>query len=300
MRILMSGASGLVGTALVAALRARGDDVGALVRGDAAADGLDVRWDPAAGSIDVDALARGSFDAVVHLAGEPLLGRWNDDKRASILASRVDGTGLLARSIAALDAAPRALVCASAVGIYGSRGEEVLTEQSRPGEGFLADVVRQWEAAAEPAREAGIRTVHLRAGAVLAKSGGALAEQLLPFRLGVGGPVGGGRQWSAWVGLDEIVAIFLFALDDARVEGAVNAVGPTPARQSQHAKAIGRALHRPSFMPVPAFAVRLLFGAVADELVLASQKVVPARLEALGYEFQDRTVDGAMRRALAR
>lgn len=300
MRILVSGASGLVGEALVDALRARGDEVGALVRGSGPTAGLDVGWDPADGTLDEAALAAGRFDALVHLAGESIMGRWTEDKRAKILRSRVDGTGLLARSIAALDPAPRAFVCASAVGFYGDRGEDVLTEASPRGTGFLPDVVEQWEAAADPARAAGIRTVHMRLAAVFSGSGGALAKQLLPFRLGVGGPVGGGRQWASWVGLEEVVSMFLFALDDERMDGAVNAVGPTPARQREHARAIARSVHRPAFMPVPSFAVRAMFGDLANELLLASQKVVPSRLEALEYPFRERTVDEAVRNALAR
>jgi uncharacterized protein (TIGR01777 family) len=290
----------MIGETIAAALRARGDEVAALRRG--SRDGVvapDVWWDPAAGSIDVDALAAGRFDAVIHLAGEPILGRWNDEKRARIRDSRVSGTTLLAESIAGLNDRPGVFVCASAVGLYGDRGEELLTERSPRGNGFLADVVDVWEASADPARSARIRTVHLRAGAVQSPRGGALKEQLLPFRLGVGGPIGSGRQWAPWVGVTELARIFLFAIDTPELDGIVNAVGPTPARASEYAKALARELHRPTFMKVPAFVGRAIFGALVDDLILASQKIVPAKLEGAGYEFLDRTIAGALHRELS-
>lgn len=300
MRVLISGATGLIGTALSDALRSRGDEVAALRRG--ARDAVrapDVWWDPSAGSLDVDALTAGEFDAVVHLAGESILGRWTDEKRARILDSRVNGTTLLAESLAGLNRAPSAFVCASAVGIYGDRGDELLSESAPRGAGFLADVVEAWEASADPARAAGIRTVHMRTGAVQSKLGGALKEQLIPFKLGVGGPVGSGRQWTTWIGLTELVHMLLFAIDTPGIDGAVNAVGPTPARASEYAKALAREVHRPQIFKVPAFAARAMFGPLVDELMLASQKIVPAKLEGAGYEFLDRTVNGALRRELS-
>lgn len=302
MRILMSGASGMVGAAIRDLLAARGDEVGALVRGGRPSAGLDVAWDPAKNRIDRDALAAGGFDAVLHLAGESLLGRWNDDKRRRIRDSRVQGTELLATALAELgDGAPSAFLVASATGVYGDRDEELLTEQSAPGDGFLAGVVRAWEAAADPARAAGIRVVHLRMGPVQSPKGGALGAQLLPFRLGAGGRVGSGRQWAPWIGLHETARIWLFALDTADVEGPINVVGPTPVRNAEYVKALGRVLKRPTLIPAPVPLMKLALGSqLIDEMLLASQKVVPARLEALGYDFQDRTVDDAFRRELGR
>lgn len=300
MRVLMSGASGMIGSAIREQLLARGDEVGALVR-DGGSSGLDVTWDIDAGTIDEAALAAGRFDAVVHLAGEPLLGRWTDAKRTLIRDSRVNGTTLLASAIAALDAPPAVFAIASATGIYGNRGEEVLTEQSAPGGGFLAGVVQEWEAAADPARAAGIRTVHLRMSAVQSPGGGALGQQLLPFKLGLGGRFGSGRQWTPWVGLTEAAKMWLFALDTDAVEGPINAIGPTPIRNAEYVRALGRVLHRPTVLPTPVPAVKLVYGSqLVDEMLLYSQKAVPARLEALGYEFLDRTIDDALRRELAK
>lgn len=303
MRVLVSGSSGMIGRAVVQALRGRGDEVGSLVRGAGAASGLDVRWDPGAGTIDADALAEGRFDAVVHLAGETLVGRWTREKRDRILSSRVDGTRTLAEALASLapDVRPRVLLCASATGWYGDRGDELLPDDAPAGRGFLASVVQAWEAAADPARAAGIRTAHLRMSAVQSPDGGALGKQLLPFRLGLGGPIGSGAQWMAWIGLHEVTRVVQFALDDDRFDGPVNCVGPTPCRNRDHAKALGRVLGRPAVLPVPALALKLAMGAdLVDEMLLASQKVVPARLEGLGFEFVDRTIEDALRRELGR
>lgn len=290
----------MIGSAIVEALRARGDEVGALVRRGAPT-GLDVAWDPAAGTIDRKALAAGRFDAVAHLAGESLLGRWTDAKRRRIRDSRVDGTRLLAGAIAALDARPSAFVVASASGWYGDRGEELLPDDAPAGDGFVAGVVQAWEAAADPARVAGIRTVHLRMAPVQSRRGGALKAQLLPFRLGVGGRVGSGRQWAPWVGLTEAVRVWLQALDRPELEGPINVVGPTPCRNAEYVRALGRALHRPTLIPAPVPLLKLALGPqLIDEMLLASQKLVPARLEGVGYEFIDRTIDDALRRELQR
>lgn len=302
MQVLVSGASGFVGSAIVDALRARGDDVGRLMRGNAPAEPLDVRWDPAAGTIDEAALAEAGFDAVVHLAGEPIVGRWTDAKRERILLSRVDGTSLLAGALARLDPAtrPEVLACASGVGFYGDGGTRLLTENSPRGDGFLAGVVDEWEAAAAPAREAGMRTVHLRQGAVQGLGGGPLAKLLPVFRAGLGGPVGSGDQFLAWIGLGELARVFLFALDTPAVEGVVNAVGPTPCTNAEHAKALARVLGRPSLIRMPAFAMRLAMGQLAEELLLFSQKVAPMRLEGLGYAFEERDIEEALRAELGR
>lgn len=297
MRVLVSGASGLIGMELVRALRERGDEVGTLTRGEPTGP-LDVRWDPAAGTIDRAALAAGRFDAVAHLAGETIAGRWTSEKRRRILESRVDGTTLLAEAIAQLEQPPAAFICASATGVYGDRGEELLADGAAPGTGFLAEVCVAWEAAADPARAAGIRTAHLRMCAVQSPKGGALKAQLLPFKLGLGGTVAGGRQWAPWIGLTEAVRIWMFAIDDDRVEGPINAIGPTPARNSEYVKALGRVLHRPTVLPTPTPVLRLVMGDVIDSLLVASQKVVPSRLEGLGYEFLDRTIVQALEREI--
>lgn len=301
MRVLVSGASGMIGSAIVAALRERGDEVGALVRPGRTPGHLDVPWDPAAGTIDAEALAAGRFDVVAHLAGESLLGRWNEALKREIRESRVRGTRVLAEALAALEQPPSAFVVSSAVGFYGDRGDELLVEGSEQGGGFLADVVRDWEAAADPARAAGIRTVHMRMAAVQGVQGGALKAQLLPFRLGVGGKVGSGTQWAPWVGLTEVVRMWCFAIDDPEVGGVVNAVGPTPVRQAQYARTLGRVLRRPAIIPAPVPLMKLALGGdLVREMLLASQKVVPARLEGLGYEFIDRTIEDALRRELGR
>ncbi|MBC7461476.1 MAG: TIGR01777 family protein, partial [Thermoleophilia bacterium] len=262
---------------------------------------LDVAWSPANGDIDVAALVANEFDAIIHLGGENILGRWTEEKRAAILDSRVDGTSLLARTIADLEPAqrPAAFLCASATGFYGSRGDELLTEQVGRGTGFLADVATAWEAAADPARATDTRVAHVRIAAVYTPRGGALKSQLLPAKLGLNGPVGNGRQWSAWIGLHDLVRIWLYVLDTPAADGIINAVGPTPARNREIAKALGRGLHRPAVLPVPVPLLKLaLGGQLIDEMLLASQKVVPTRLEALGFQFEHRTIDAALQAEL--
>jgi uncharacterized protein (TIGR01777 family) len=301
MRILVSGASGMIGSAIVEQLRGRGDEVGALVRHGRPSSGLDVAWDVEREEIDQAALTAGEFDVVMHLAGESLLGRWTEAKRQRIRDSRVHGTRLIARAIADLDRRPSALLVASATGWYGDRGEELLTEESTHGAGFLANVVAEWEAAAEPARQAGIRTAHLRMAPVQGTQGGALKAQLLPFRLGVGGKVGSGRQWWPWIGVTEAARVWCFAADTPEFEGPVNVVGPTPCRNIEYVKSLGRVLGRPTFMPAPVPLMKLaLTSDLIEESLLLSQKIVPARLEGLEYEFLDRTVEDAFRRELGR
>lgn len=301
MRVLISGASGMIGTAVASLLQARGDEVGALVRPGRAPGPRDVAWDPDAGTIDEAALAALAPDAVLHFAGESLLGRWTPLKRARIHDSRVNGTRLLAGALARMEQRPSSLLVASATGYYGDAGEAVLTEQAPNGEGFLAGVVAAWEAAADDARAAGIRTAHLRMSPVYSPQGGALKAQLTPFRLGVGGRVGAGRQWSAWVGLHEAAAIWAFVLDTPAASGPINVVGPTPVRNAELARTLGRVLHRPAIMPAPVPLMRLALGRqLIDEMLLASQKAVPARLEGLGYDFTDRTIEAALRRELGR
>ncbi|MHC5003704.1 MAG: TIGR01777 family oxidoreductase [Planctomycetota bacterium] len=294
MRILVSGATGLIGTRLAAALRADGDDVVALSRsGGDGADGTVIRWDPAAGAVDRGALA--GFDAVVHLAGEPLAGgRWTAAKKQRIRRSRVEGTRLIAGTLAGLDPPPRTLLCASAVGFYGDRGDQVVDEASPAGEGFLAEVCQAWEEAAHPARDAGIRVVHLRFGLVLSPEGGALSQMLLPFRLGLGGVIGNGRQYWSWIGLDDAVRAARHALAHDALEGPVNVVTPSAVTCREFVKTMGRVLRRPTFAAMPAFAARLVFGEMADETLLASTRVRPARLAEHGYTFRQAELEPAL------
>jgi uncharacterized protein (TIGR01777 family) len=258
-----------------------------------------VSWDPAAGAIDSTGLV--GVDAVVHLAGESIAGgRWTEARKRRIRDSRVSSTRLLARALAQLASPPRVLVAASATGYYGDRGAEVLREESAPGAGFLAGVCREWEAAAEPAARHGIRVVHLRIGLVLSRDGGALASLLTPFRLGAGGPVGSGAQYWSWITLDDLLGAILHALTTEALAGPVNAVAPNPVTNREFAKTLGRVLRRPALLPLPAFAARLVLGEMADALLLASARVVPARLQATGYAFRAPTLEGALRHELGR
>ncbi len=299
MRVLVSGAGGLIGRHFVPALERAGHEVVRLRRGQGGVPTGDVVWSPERGQLDPAALE--GIDGVVHLSGEPILGRWTPAKRARIRDSRVDGTTLLARTIAGLKRKPRALVCASASGYYGDRGDELLTEESAPGTGFLAEVCRAWEAAAAPARQAGLRVVHVRTGLALAPDGGLLGTVLLPFRLGVGGPIGRGARFWSWIAIDDLVDVFRFALESHSLAGAVNAVTPDPVTNALFARTLGRVLSRPAFVPVPPAALRLVFGRdAADEAMLASARLVPARLLAAGFRFGHPELEGALRHVLGR
>ena len=303
MRVAVTGATGLVGSALVPLLVARGHEVVRLVRTKAAASVAgkitDVEWHPERGEIDAAVLA--GVDAAVHLAGENISeGRWTDEKKRRIIESRRQGTRLIGETLARLNPRPRALVSASATGYYGDRGDEVLTEESAPGANFVAEVCREWEAAAEPARAAGIRTVHLRFGIVLTGAGGALVKMATPFKFGVGGKLGNGAQYYSWITLEDALAVVLHALENESLTGPVNAVSPQPVRNSEFTAALGRVLGRPTIFPVPAFAARLAFGEMADELLLASARVEPAKLQASGFQFQHPTLDAALRHALGK
>ena len=302
MHLLVTGSSGLIGTALVDAALARGDTVTRMVRSSsgrrpATAGVTDVAWDPGAGTVDTAGLrAARPVDGVVHLAGAGVGDRrWSASRKAEILDSRIRSTQLIARTIAGLDPTPQVLVSSSAVGYYGDRGDEALTEASPPGSGFLAEVCVSWEAATAPAPEAGIRTVLLRTGIVLSASGGALAKQLPLFKLGLGGRIGSGRQYRSWITLDDQVAAILHCVADATLSGPVNATAPHPATDAELAKAIGTALHRPSFLAVPAPVLKLVLGTeMAGDMVLSSQRVLPAQLERAGYRFSHPDLDEAM------
>ena len=298
MDVAVSGSHGFIGTALLKGLAAAGHRALPLVRGKAAVG--EISWDPEAGTIDDSALK--GVDAVVHLAGVGIGDkRWTPEQKERIRASRVKGTTLLARTLAELPAPPTVLVSGSAVGYYGDRGDEVLTEESSPGDGFLAEVVREWEDATAPAAEAGIRVVKLRSGVVQSPEGGALKKQLPLFKLGLGGPLGSGHQWMSWITMDDEVGAILHALTADELTGPVNAVAPEPATSAAMAKALGKAVHRPAVLPVPKAALGLVVGRqMANEMVTASQRAVPARLLASGYTFHHPEVEGAMADLLRR
>jgi hypothetical protein len=292
MRIVITGSSGLVGSALVSALRGAGHDVFPLVRRADAGPGSGA-WDPLAGKIDSTVL-EGS-DAVIHLSGDNLAdGRWTAAKKRRIVESRVRSTTVLAEAISKLTSRPKIFLSASAIGFYGDRGAEILTEDSPLGAGFIADACRQWEAATAAAESAQIRTVHLRIGVVLTSNGGALEKMIPPFRMGMGGKIGSGRQYLSWITLDDLVAAVQHLLEKSRLAGAVNMVAPQSVTNEQFTKALGHALHRPTVMAMPAFAARLMFGEMADATILASARIVPRRLESDGFSFRYPELSGAL------
>lgn len=297
-RIAITGSTGLIGEALAVSLAGDGHRVVRLVRDASRAGAEDVVWDPARGTIDAARLE--GVDAVVHLAGEPIgASRWTPATKRAILDSRVQGTELIARTVAALDAPPSVLVSSSAVGVYGDRADEELTEDSDQGDDFLAQVCIAWEAAAAPARDAGVRVVHPRTGVVIAKDGPLIDKVELPFRLGVGGRVGTGRQYVPWISLADEIAALRFLIDTP-LEGPVNLVGPSPATNAELTSALGTVLRRPTLLPIPAFAIRLLYGEMGETLATVSQRVLPARLLAAGFTFQHTTILAALRTAFQR
>jgi uncharacterized protein (TIGR01777 family) len=292
-RIGITGATGLVGSALTPYLSTAGHTVTRFVRTHAAERIGDVFWNPESKQLNPTRLT--GMDAIVHLAGEPIGHRWTPGRRRRISASRLDGTRLLARTIAGLDRPPRVMISGSAIGYYGDRGDEVLDEQSTRGAGFLAELSEEWEAAVAPARERGVRVVNARMGIVLSPSGGALGRMLTAFRLGVGGPLGTGRQWMSWIALDDVLGAVEHALFSATVKGAVNFTAPEPVTSSEFARTLGHVLHRPALIPVPAFALRVVFGEMADETLLASQRADPAALRASGFQWRLPSLERALR-----
>ena len=297
MVVAISGASGLIGSALARALRARGNDVRRIVR-DAPTSETDIPWDTRRATIDAARLA--GVDAVIHLAGENLAQRWTSAVRRRIRDSRVNGTLALARALASVDRKPPVLLSGSAIGVYGNRGDEVLDESSSSGNDFLAEVCTAWEAATTPASEAGIRVVLLRSGLVISRDGGALAKMLTPFRLGVGGQLGSGRQWMSWISIDDYPRVVSFLLLNEKLRGPVNVVAPNPVRNKEFSRTLARVLGRPSLFGVPKFALELAFGEMADDTLLASQRVVPRRLLEAGFDFQHSTIESALRDEVTR
>lgn len=297
MRILISGASGLIGRALAESLRSGGHAVQTLVRRKPKESAGEIAWDPEARVLDSSRLE--GVDAVVHLAGKPIDARWTEATKRAIRDSRVKGTGLLAEAAAHLSTKPKVFVCASAVGFYGSRGDESLDETSTSGQGFLPDVCRAWEDAAAPARDAGLRTVHLRSGVVLSRQGGMLARVLPPFKMGAGAVVGTGEQWISWISLADAIAAIQHTITAAGLSGPVNLTSPQPVPNAEFTHTLGKILGRPTLLPFPAFAVRLLLGEMGDELLLAGQRVLPKKLLASGFAFAHSDLESALRWALA-
>jgi uncharacterized protein len=294
LRVGITGSSGLVGQALIQLLQTQGHTAIPLVRDVNAAPEGAALWNPDTGLVERDKLE--GIDAMVHLAGEPILGfRWNDDKKRSIKESRTRGTDLISRTVAAMSAPPGVLVSASAVGIYGDRGNEILSEDSRVGKGFLAGVCKVWEAATEPAQRAGVRVAHLRIGMVLSPIGGALGTMLLPFKVGIGGRLGSGRQYVSWIDVDDLAALILHIIRTESLSGPVNGTAPYPVPNASFSATLGRVLGRPTVIPVPGFAVKALFGEMGAELLLSGARVQPEKVLRSGFEFQFPSVEDSLR-----
>jgi uncharacterized protein (TIGR01777 family) len=294
-KIAVSGASGLLGSELVPAFRERGHEVVRLVRR-VALNPDEVEWDPASGTIDRPRLA--GVDALVNVSGATLDKRWTENRKREIVESRIGTTSLLATTAAELDPRPSVLLCTGGTGIYGDRGDQILTEESEPGSGFLADLAEQWEAASQPARDVGVRVVHFRQGMVLTRKGGALPRMLTFFKLGLGGPVGSGRQWWSWVSIADLVSAYAFALE-SDISGAVDLTAPAPVTSRHFARALGRAVRRPAVLPAPALGIKLLWGQMGEEVLLFGQRALPARLLAAGFEFRYPELDAALAHELA-
>ena len=297
MKILLSGSTGLVGSALTTVLRARRHRVIRLVRSASTPGPEEIVWDPAAGTIPAEQLE--NLDAVVHLGGDNIAtSRWTEKKKALIRSSRVDSTRLLASTLAGLQRPPQVFACASAIGYYGDRGDDTMTEQSSQGSGFLADVVGEWEEATTSAADAGIRVINFRIGVIMSPAGGALAKMLLPFKCCLGGRVGGGDQYMSWVSLEDVVEIITFGLLTESLSGPVNAVSPAPVTNREFTKILGRALRRPTLLSLPSWLVRLTMGEMGEDLLLSSTRVEPQKLKRAQYPFEHETVTAAFEHML--
>lgn len=296
MKILVTGATGLVGSELVPFLSNQGHDVYRLTRGKAH-EAHDIVWDPVHNQ-----LPKGRIDGtevVVHLAGENIAGkRWNPSVKAELQRSRIEGTKLICETISQLNTPPKTLICASAIGYYGDRGTEMLNETSNKGTGFLSDLCRDWEAACEPARAKGIRVVNLRFGVILSPKGGALAKMLTPFKLGGGGVVGTGNQYWSWIAIDDLIGIINFCITNEKISGPVNATAPCPVTNYEFTKTLGSVLARPTIVPMPSFVARIALGEMANELLLASARVMPNRLSESGFQFQYSSLEPALKHLL--
>src|SRR5438128_8065932 len=296
MKIAIAGSSGLVGSALIPVLTADGSAVTRLVRH--APKAGEIEWHPNQDEVSTQSLQ--GFDVIINLAGENIAGgRWTDEQKRKIRDSRVNGTHLLSEAIAKMNSKPKAFICASATGIYGDRDDEVLNEQSESGGGFLAGVCREWEKATEPASKAGVRVVNLRFGPILAREGGMLSKLLTPFKMGMGGKVGSGKQYISWIALDDAVSAIKLTIDGQTIHGPLNVVSPNPVTNEEFTKTLGHVLNRPTALAMPAFAARLAFGEMADEMLLVSQRVMPKRLNAAGFEFKYPGLESALRHYLA-
>ncbi|MFZ4585203.1 MAG: TIGR01777 family oxidoreductase [Acidimicrobiia bacterium] len=299
MDVAITGSTGLIGSALMEHLLADGHRVMRVVRR-TPTNSDEMQWDPAAGSIDAGALE--GIEVVVNLAGESIAGKkWTPEQKRRILDSRVQGTALLAKTIADLDSKPRVLVNASAVGVYGNRGDEELTEASAPGTGFLSDVVKEWEAAADPAQTAGVRVVLPRTGIVLSPVGGVLKQMLLPFKLGIGGRIASGQQYMSWISLTDEIRALRYLIDTDTMSGPVNLTGPTPVTNAEYTKTLGEVLHRPTLLPTPLFPLKALYGGeLVEELLVDGQRVLPKVLETAGFTFEHASLEAALRAELGR
>lgn len=298
MKVLISGARGLLGSEITPRLKKNGHQVIRLVRSAQDATGTDIVWNPIIGELKGDL---SGIDAIIHLAGESIAsGRWTDEKKKQIRDSRIKGTTFLSQSLAQLNDPPKVLLCASAIGFYGDRGDEVLDENSAAGSGFLAELCRDWEASTDAARQSGIRVVNARIGISLSPKGGALGQMLLPFQFGAGGDIGDGKQYMSWISIDDVAQAIVFCIETDSISGPVNLTAPQPVPNSRFTKALGAVLHRPTIIPMPAFAARLALGEMADELLLSSARVMPKKLQEAGFSFSYPEIEGALRHVISK
>jgi uncharacterized protein len=298
MKILISGASGLVGTHLIPVLEAKGHEIFKLVR-KTPKNEREIQWDAKTGFSEKEQARLEDFDAVIHLAGDAIASEnWSEEKKRRIRESRTGGTRVLVDALKKTSNPPKTFISASASGFYGDRKDEVLTEESAKGEGFIPEVCDEWEQESRRAEEFGARVVSLRIGVVLAKDGGALEKMLTPFKLGVGGVVGSGKQWMPWIALDDLLNVIIFALENEELKGAVNTISPDAVTNEGFTKALGKAVHRPTILPIPEFAIRLLYGEMGETLLLQGQRMIPEKLQDAGFEFQYPKLENALKHVL--